>query len=74
MTKRAQRQFVGDLLRNIRHDIMGAIHSGLIPTEWDGIELREFIADKTQRSRAAHALVGRRAKDDHNHMIIRAGL
>jgi len=74
MTKRAQRQFVGDLLRNIRADIMSAIHTGLIPTEWDGIELHEFIADKAQRSRAAHALAGRRAKDYRNHMIITAGI
>lgn len=73
MTKRAQRQFVGDLVRNIRADIMSAIHTGLIPTEWDGIELREFIADKAQRSRGSCAR-GRRAKDYRNHMIITAGL
>ena len=74
MTKRDQRQFVGDLLRNIRADIMSAIRSGLIPRSWDGIELREYIADKTQRSRATHALVGRRARDYRNHITIIAGL
>jgi hypothetical protein len=74
MTKRDQRQFVGDLLRNIRADIMSAIRIGLIPRSWDGIELREYIADKAQRSRATRALVGRRAWDYRNHITTIAGL
>ena len=46
MTKRDQRRFVSDLLRSIRHDINAAINQDLIPRSWDGIELREYIAEK----------------------------
>ena len=66
MTKRAQRRFVSDLVGSIRHD--------RIPFSWDGIEVPEYIADKAQRSRPAHALMGRRARDYRNHITISAGL
>ena len=62
MTKRDQRQFVHDLLSSIRDDIHAAIQQDRIPRSWDEIELREYIADKVQRSRATHALVGRQAR------------
>ncbi|NGZ07880.1 MAG: hypothetical protein CV088_00610 [Nitrospira sp. LK70] len=74
MTKRAQRRCVSDLLSSIRHDIYAAIHQDRIPFSWNGIELREYIVDKAQRSRAAHALMGRRARDSRNHITISAGL
>ncbi|MDR4466396.1 MAG: hypothetical protein MRJ66_19260 [Nitrospira sp.] len=74
MTKRDQRQFVSDLLRSIRHDIHAAINQDRIPLSWDGIELREYIADKAQRSRAHRVLVGQRACDYRNHITINAGL
>ena len=74
MTKRDQRQFVSDLLRGIRHDIHAAINQDRIPPSWDGIELREYIADKAQRSRAHRVLVGQRARNYHNHLTITRGL
>lgn len=74
MTKRDQRRFVQDLLSSIRHDIHVAIHQDRIPRSWDGIELREYIAEKAQRSRATRALVGQRARDYRNHITISAGL
>jgi hypothetical protein len=74
MTKRDQRRFVSDLLKSIQADIMRAIHTGLIPRSWNGIELREYIAEKAERSRATHALVGQRARDYRNHITINAGL
>lgn len=74
MTKRDQRRFVSDLLRSIRHDIHAAIKQDLIPRSWDGIELREYIADKAQRSRAHRVLVGPRALAYRNHVTITASL
>ena len=74
MTKRDQRRFVSDLHKSIQADIMCAIQTGLIPRSWDGIELREYIADKAQRSRAHRVLVGQRARDYRHHITISAGL
>ena len=74
MTKQDQRRFVSDLLRSIRQDIDAAIHQGLIPRSWDGIELREYIADKAQRSSAHRVLVGQRARAYRNHVTISASL
>ncbi len=74
MTTRDQRRFVSELLRSIQADIMHAIDTELIPRSWDGIELREYLAEKTQRSRATHVLVGQRARDYDNHITITAGL
>lgn len=74
MTKRDQRRFVSDLLRSIRHDIHAAINQDRIPRSWDGIELRAYIADKTQRSRAHRVLVGQRALAYRNHVTITASL
>jgi|CXWL01.1.fsa_nt_gi hypothetical protein len=58
MTKREQRRFVRDLLMNIQRDIRDAIRTNGIPRSWNGIELREYIAEKADRARATHALVG----------------
>jgi len=46
----------------------------LIPRSWDGIELRAYIADKAQRSRAHRVLVGQRALAYRNHVTITASL
>jgi hypothetical protein len=74
MTKREQHRFVRDLLTNIHRDIRDAIRTNGIPGSWDGIELREYIAEKTDRARATHALVGQRARAYRNLITISAGL
>ncbi len=74
MTKREQHRFVRDLLTSIHRDIRAAIRTNGIPRSWDGIELREYIAEKADRSRAPRALVGQRARDYRNLITIRAGL
>jgi hypothetical protein len=74
MTKREQHRFVRDLLRSIQRDIRDAIRTNGIPRSWDGIELREYIAEKADRSRATRALVGQRAQTYRNLITISAGL
>ncbi len=46
MTKREQHRFVRALLNSIHRDIRVAIRTNVIPRSWDGIELREYIAEK----------------------------
>lgn len=42
MTPEQQREFVSDLILAVRTKILNAD----IPAEWDGIELRQYIADQ----------------------------
>lgn len=42
MTPEDQREFISDLTLAVRTKILNAD----IPAEWDGIELRQYIADK----------------------------
>lgn len=74
MTKREQHRFVRDLLTSMHRDIQDAIRTNAIPRSWDGIELREYIAEKADRSRVPRALVGQRARDYRHLIMISAGL
>lgn len=42
MTPEQQRTFIGDLILSVRSKILNTD----IPAEWDGIELRQYIADQ----------------------------
>ena len=42
-------RFVTDLCNAIRDDIIAMVRH--MPPEWDGIELREFVADEASRER-----------------------
>ncbi len=74
MTKREQLRFVHDLLDSIKNDIRHAIQRNEIPTTWDGIELREYIYEKAQRSRVNHLLEGKRGRDYRNTITISPSL
>jgi hypothetical protein len=44
MTKDEKLQFIGDLIATVRASIVERVDE--MPEEWDGIELRRYIADK----------------------------
>jgi hypothetical protein len=44
MTKDEKQQFIGDLIATVRASIVARIDE--MPEEWDGLELRRYIADK----------------------------
>lgn len=46
MTPHQQRQFVRELINTVEREIADKIASGAIPEEWDGVELRQYLADK----------------------------
>ena len=50
MTRTEQTKFVAELTQSILEDVYSAIDSGELPEEWDGIELRQYLADKFTRS------------------------
>ena len=48
MRKQEQRRFIRELIRNVRSDLLK--QSVLIPADWDGHELRQWIADGFQEA------------------------
>jgi hypothetical protein len=42
-----QAEFVNELCKTIAHEIIMKISEGKIPEEWDEVELRQIIADRT---------------------------
>lgn len=45
MDRHAQTQFVRELTLNVLRTVEAKISSGAIPEEWDGHELRQYLAD-----------------------------
>lgn len=48
MTKAGKKRFIRDLIKNTQGTILANIDK--MPNEWDGIELRQYIADKFSES------------------------
>ena len=46
MDKIAKMEFVVDFMSSIQKEVLQNIASGRIPAEWDGHQLREYLADK----------------------------
>ena len=44
MTRKQQKAFVRELVRNVSREVIGQIDSGKLPEQWDGHELRELLA------------------------------
>lgn len=44
--QRRQREFVADLIAHLEHEVIQKIIEGKVPLEWDGIELRQYVADR----------------------------
>ncbi len=47
MNRQEQHKFVAALCNNIRNEVLAKINNGTVPEEWDGAELRQYIADRT---------------------------
>lgn len=63
MTKKEQLRFCNELIHNIAVEIRGKVKN--FPEEWDGIELREYIAEK-------FSLASFTIKEKHNRSRLRA--
>ena len=68
MTAAQKRRFIRELIGNVRDEIIAKTEK--MPEEWNGIELRRFVADKF------HDCVGcpmdkRRLHDYNNEVIVR---
>ena len=50
MTRKEQQKFVRDLSRSLTDFTISAIRTGEIPREWDGHELRAYMAELFNRA------------------------
>ena len=73
MDKIAKMEFVVDFMGSIQKEVLQNIASDKIPADWDGHQLREYLADKfawerTDLMKRPHSRMRRRYK---NEVIVR---
>jgi hypothetical protein len=69
MTRREQRAFVRELIENVQKGMLDDIRR--VPENWDDHELRQWVADRFERSTmmdAAHN--GQRLKEYRNTVLV----
>ncbi len=66
-SKQEQINFVNSLCEAIRADIVKSIESGKIPENWDGIEFRWLVEE---RSKTNFGNVTKKRKADFNNTVI----
>ncbi len=70
MTRNEQVRFVKELTQSVTNEIVGDILNAKIPECWDGIELRQFLADRYAKAVFKGTLVGQRKRDYKNYVLI----
>lgn len=68
MNRNEQIRFVNDLTGSMARTIKNHIRTGRIPREWDGLELRQLIAEHAQRN--AYVDMGKARKREYNNTVI----
>ena len=67
MNTKERKQFIRNLCNNVRNEIIGK--SAQMPDDWDGIELRSYIAACFAECKMGN-LTGKRLKDYRNTIYI----
>jgi len=62
MTKTEQARFVRELTGSVLADTLHDIRANRIPSEWDGAELRQLLADRFDRAVYRRILAGTRRR------------
>ena len=57
MNKRDKKKFIRELCNSVKNDILAKVAQ--MPDQWDGVELRAYIADTFDRSRMVKMDKGR---------------
>jgi len=63
-------QFVNELIESVRHDIIKKIERSNIPDEWDGIELRQYMADRFNDVVISGTMSRTRKREYNNSVLI----
>jgi hypothetical protein len=71
-TREEQKELMLDIALNVIEDIEKKIEEGLFPQDWDGNEIRKYLADKFAQNVPKAMQDGRkqRVKDYNNTVII----
>lgn len=71
MTKADKKRFARELTQSVLKTVIANVDR--MPEEWDGIELRDYIADKFDESRAFkhRPYMRKRASEYRNEVIVR---
>lgn len=68
MTKQKQSQFIAKLMASFEKRLQARVKD--IPEEWDGVELRQWIADAFKANTCPELLKGRRGKAYRNEVLV----
>ena len=77
MNRREQGRFVNELGARIVSEMVARIKAGDVPAEWDGHELRRWLADRAEQSASgtdcyhARGRARRRERDYENEVLTR---
>ena len=72
MIQQEKKEFIESLVNAVRDDISGKIDA--MPENWDGIELRQYIADRFQYCVIVDSLRGSRKKEYKNELLVNGRL
>lgn len=68
MTKTEQLNFIYALIDNVRADILA--RSSSFPEDWDGVELRQYIADKFTEVCFGSLMTKQRKREYNNTVLV----
>jgi len=75
MTKEEKKVFVSGLMASVTVSIFDKIDSGDIPEEWDGIELRWYLAEKLgQQTVSPTNFYTKGRKRDYDNAVLVSGV
>jgi hypothetical protein len=69
MTKTEKKRFIRELIRNVSAEIFAKVPE--MPEQWDGFELRQFIAEKFSDATYPRMMTGKRKADYENEVVVR---
>lgn len=68
MTDPEKLEFVCSLTESVKNDLAKALRAGSVPANWDGMELRQWLADKF--TAVVSPMIGKRMRDYVNDVLI----
>jgi hypothetical protein len=71
MDRETQLKFLHELSERVVEEIQLKIESGKIPEQWDGFELRTYMAECFQRQTDRFLLTGKRKREYTNIVIVK---
>jgi len=69
MTANEKKKLIRTLVASVKTDALAAVAK--MPEDWDGIELREYLADKFAECRFRGTMDKRRTKRYRNEVLVR---